>query len=511
MQKSNHGIYGPGTNKNNLPQQDHPFTQAVDRLVGIVGHGFLEYWSCLRNLPWTTSILSVCLYLSCLLIVNQKSHFRLLHHLMPDWFDSKHPRWLVHSSENKQILAVFILSSVFTLLVLGWRRFWRLQKYENTFRSVGLVDPLDQTPKFVARYNIDAHREKYIFESRSLGVQAYESKKGNLEAAFGEMIESIKHESAPGRVSIVLSNFQFPTRIDYEELELGKKLPYESFYLGASERGILTQSISELPHLFVSGTTGSGKSVFVNGVLLGVLESSRHLQMYLIDLKGGLEMIDFKSAPNVRIVKTVKDAVLVLRKVENEMKKRFAFLEEIHEKQIKPSVHKKDRIVVAIDEASVLLLARDRQDPDYESCIAARALIDSITKLSRAAATHVVLATQKLDQSSIPVSVSENITARMAFKANSIQGSAMVVGTKEALELPKIPGRGLWKCGHDQFIVQTPFVGETLIRSRCENMRIEFKNGIRKCFGSMIEIVPSVASQKIQNQLLENVHSKGAE
>jgi DNA segregation ATPase FtsK/SpoIIIE-like protein len=168
------------------------------------------------------------------------------------------------------------------------------------------------------------------------------------------------------------------------------------------------------------------------------------------------------------------------------MKSRFDYLEKSNRKQIIPEEDKKDRIVVAVDEASVLYMNRSKHDPDYQGSLDARRLADSISKLSRAAAIHLLIATQKLDRQVIPTSVSENISGRMAFRANSLQGSMIVLGSKDACELPEIPGRGIWSYGTKKMIIQSPYADEKTIKAKCSQVADLFKDGKRKLFNPML-------------------------
>ncbi|MCK5073280.1 MAG: hypothetical protein KAQ98_07620, partial [Bacteriovoracaceae bacterium] len=233
-------------------------------------------------------------------------------------------------------------------------------------------------------------------------------------------------------------------------------------------------------------------------------ESCQYLQLYIIDLKGGLEAIDFKNAPNVKIIKTMQDAVTLLSQVDKEMKDRFDFLEENSFKGIIPGRDKKERIVVAVDEASVLYMNRSRYDDDYASAMKARKLADSISKLSRAAAVHLILATQKLDKQVIPTSVSENISGRMAFRANSFQGSMVVLGSKDAFDLPEIPGRGIWSVGNRKVIVQAPFIKDEEIKNCCKQIKNEFQAGKRKLFNPMIGEVEKQETKETQESFDKN-------
>ena len=103
-------------------------------------------------------------------------------------------------------------------------------------------------------------------------------------------------------------------------------------------------------------------------------------------------MIDFADAPNVIIVKTVEETLELFNSVEREMKDRFHYLEDKGKKQIIPEIDEKDRIVVVVDEASVLYMSKGINAPDKEDTIEARNLADSIAKMSRAASIHLILA-----------------------------------------------------------------------------------------------------------------------
>lgn len=402
-------------------------------------------------------------------------------------------------------LGLFSLFISPVLIAVGiWIRSIRT-KFQRIFLKARLTNGLGDTPKLIYEKHIGKDRRRYVFDANGIGISDFEAKHEQIESHFRTNIESIKHGAHNGQIAIIFTKQVFPSKVSYLDLTTQKSLPKDSFYLGVSVEGIRTQSVAELPHMLIAGTTGSGKSVFFKQALLGLLESSPHMQMYLIDLKGGLEMIDFVKAPNVHVVKTMDQAVRLLQLVEKEMKDRFAYLEKNQRKQIVPENDKKDRIVVAVDEASVLYMNRNRTDPEYDGSLEARRLADSISKLSRAAAIHLLLATQKLDRQVIPTSVSENISGRMAFRANSLQGSLLVLGSKEATEIPEIPGRGIWSFGTKKMNIQSPFVDEKNIELRCLVIAEMFKKGERNIFGPMLGVTDTKIAKTAQIDAYEAI------
>jgi len=425
-------------------------------------------------------------------------HIKFIHELDPELFTYERLMWMYDYHHVYHSIIFFLLIMFPIVLLLGMYARSVRTKFKKLFLQITLTNGLGDTPKLIRSRRLDKYRKQYIFDSNGIGLTEFHAKLERLESHFKKNVEMIKHGENKGQIVITLNKNDFPKKITFQEISEQIVLPLESFYIGQSVEGIITQKVAELPHMLIAGTTGSGKSIFFKQALMGLLESCPHLQIYLIDLKGGLEMIDFVKAPNVKVIKTMEDAVKTLSQVEKEMKDRFDYLEKNGLKQIIPAKDHMDRIIVAVDESSVLYMNRSKHDPDYEQAVAARYLADSISKLSRAAAINLLLATQKLDRQVIPTSVSENISGRMAFRANSLQGSLVVLGTKDAMELPEIPGRGIWNFGTKKMIVQAPFIDEETIKKRCNHLAKEFKSGKRKL---LQPLVGTLEKNKIKGKL----------
>ncbi|MBI2603761.1 MAG: hypothetical protein HYW48_11980 [Deltaproteobacteria bacterium] len=452
--------------------------------------GSIGFWHLLKSIFSKRGIITIPLISGIgwvsYRIGSKAQHLVYLYELEPRLFTASRVNWLWTFPMMYHVGILFALFAFPVVIVMGiWARSIRT-KFKRIFKNARLVNGLGDTPKLIRERRIDKERRLYLFDANGIGISEFEGKKEQIESHFRSNVETIKYGAHKGQIAVTFSKQIFPEKLHFNELVTMKVLPKESFYIGISVEGVKTQEIAALPHMLIAGTTGGGKSVFFKQCLLGLLESSPHLQMYLIDLKSGLEMIDFKKAPNVQVIKHIDQAVLVLGLVEREMKDRFAYLEMVNRKQIVPEIDNKDRVIIGVDEASVLYMNRSRHDPDYEAALEARRLADSISKLSRAAAIHLLLATQKLDRQVIPTSVSENISGRMAFRANSLQGSLIVLGTKDACELPEIPGRGIWSFGTRKVIVQAPFVDEKTVKSRCQGIEDMFKTGKRKILGKML-------------------------
>jgi len=467
---------------------DHPIVQVLNGVciafgIGLQTYGKLFWRRCYYAVPATYVLYRLSGY-----IVQNAFHLKLLHYLEPDIFTYRVLRWFYRFNYDEHFWTIFALLSTVGIFILGYRAISIRKKYQRIFETVGLTNHLKESPALTIHEKLKKGREKLTFDSKGVGISHFRKVQEALASAFDCRVESIELGDSPKFVVITLSRANIPPYITYRQMEKEELLLPDSFYLGMSENGALQIAIYELPHALAAGTTGAGKSIFFKQAILGLLSSSPHIQIYLIDLKGGLEMVDFKEAPNVRVIKSMPEAVAVLRKIKAEMRSRFAFLEEKGLKEINPGRDKKDRIIVAVDEASVLYMHRSKNDKEATLATFAREITDDIAKLSRAAAIHLVLATQKVSKETIETYIQENVSGRMCFKMNTVQGSAIVLGTNEAMSLPDTKGRGIWSFGGKTVVVQVPFVSEGDVKSRCQQIKNEFQQGLRGIFNPMIEV-----------------------
>lgn len=381
-------------------------------------------------------------------------------------------------------LNLLIFEYIFLIFIFGIKSIRLKNKWKEFFESCGIKNGLGQTPLLIKTLEIDEFKTAFIFKSKGVGIDKYESSKDAFQTLLEVPVYNIEYCKNPSFVKITTNSKALPSYLDYQEVKNSLHLEDYEFYLGDSLDGYKKESLVNLPHLFIAGTTGGGKSSFFKQTLMGLLESSDYLQMYLIDLKGGLEFSDFKEVKNTKIVKSIEDSVTILEQINDEMQRRFNYLEKNGFKKINPNRDKLDRIVVAVDEASVLYTSRDKNSFDYDLVIQARELTDKISKLGRSAGIHLILATQKVSKETISTSIQENISARMSFRMNTLQGSLTVFGDKSANDLPAMSGRGIWKFGNDSFKVQAPYIEDTEIKEKCKGLN-------KPLFGKMLGIVPS--------------------
>ena len=414
-------------------------------------------------------------------------HLRILHLLLPGICTVGVMRFFVyHVSQFMQFLMLAGGMTVALGVTFGFAHFFRMVRYQKELKHIGLKSATGDEPKVIDVERKEDFKTKITLTSPGIGLDHYKTKKSDLESAFGAIVEDICISPRSRKlVEIHLAEKELPTHVGFESCVSALKEPY-SFLVGESLGGVVAQSIRSLPHLLIAGTSGNGKSVFFNQTLISMMKTSPHIQLYLLDLKLGVEVKAYSDLPNARIAKDANEAVQLLESVVKEMKDRFKILEANGNKLIDPERDKKDLILVGIDEASVLYGKRRGEKSGNNLTTMARELTDEIAKLGRAACIHLIVATQKVTNESIDTKIQENVGGRICFRVNTLQGSNTVLGNKRAYELPDVKGRAIWASGNDFTEVQTPFVSEKLIRDEISLIKTEFGNGRRKCLQEML-------------------------
>ena len=216
-------------------------------------------------------------------------------------------------------------------------------------------------------------------------------------------------------------------------LALGKKISGEPF----------VSDLSAMPHLLIAGTTGSGKTVCINSLIISFLYRATpdEVKMILIDPKM-VELMPFNGLPHliVPVVTNANKAVAALEWAVEEMDSRYRILSKAMTKNIAAYNQKKDKaaelpqklpyIVVVIDELADLMLVASK---DIEGCIA------RLAQLSRAVGIHMILATQRPSVDVITGVIKANFSSRISFKVASKVDSRTVLDLNGA---DKLLGKG---------------------------------------------------------------------
>ena len=373
------------------------------------------------------------------------------------------------------------------IFLYGIGDFWERRKYQWNLDSVGLKNAKGQIPTVVKITTKDQYRKSLLIRSHGIGVDRFENREKDLVSAFGHIVESIQPAQDRRYTVIDLTTMSLPRHCVYEELQEHNQKPY-TFVVGESLRGVELCNIADLPHLMLAGVTRSGKSNFLKQMLLSLLDKPEPIQMFLIDLKGGVEMKEFSELPNVEVTKDSGTAVACLSQVNEELQKRFKYLEEKGRKSIDPETDEMDRLIVAVDEASDLYARGGLGKAEKEIIQEAQKYTDQIAKKGGAAAIHLILCTQKFVKEVIPTVIADNLTGKLCFRVTSRPASQNVLGVDDAFNLPKVAGRAVWRVGNELTELQTPSISNDIIREKISILKQAWKSKEKKNFKPVIDL-----------------------
>jgi len=232
--------------------------------------------------------------------------------------------------------------------------------------------------------------------------------------------------------------------------------------LGKNISGLpVVGDLSSMPHLLIAGTTGSGKSVCINTIILSLLY--RHppdkCKFILIDPKM-LELSTYEGIPHLLcpVITEAKKAASVLGWVVKEMESRYRLMTKDGVKNIDGYNSKHTLampyIVVVVDEMSDLMLVAGKEIENY---------IQKLSQMARAAGIHIIMATQRPSVDVITGTIKANFPTRISFQVTSKIDSRTILGEQGAEQLL---GKGdmLYMSSANRIIrIHAPFVSENEI------------------------------------------------
>ena len=232
--------------------------------------------------------------------------------------------------------------------------------------------------------------------------------------------------------------------------------------LGKNISGIpIIGDLASMPHLLIAGTTGSGKSVCINTIILSLLykHTPEKCKFILIDPKM-LELSTYEGVPHLLcpVITEAKKAASVLGWVVKEMESRYRLMTKEGVRNI-DSYNLKYKlpmpyIVVVVDEMSDLMLVAGKEIENY---------IQKLSQMARAAGIHIIMATQRPSVDVITGTIKANFPTRISFQVTSKIDSRTILGEQGAEQLL---GKGdmLYMSSANRIVrIHAPFVSDNEI------------------------------------------------
>lgn len=246
--------------------------------------------------------------------------------------------------------------------------------------------------------------------------------------------KSLVGVEVPNKVRATIS---LRTLIEHPNFQsLGEALPIA---LGKDVSGMPSYTdLTEMPHMLVAGATGSGKTIFLNTLIMSFLyrHTPETLRMIMVDPKR-VEFQHYNTLPHLLcpVIHEATKTINALQWMVREMERRFEVFSEIPARNIKSYNSNKSviasgsqmpYIVLVIDELADLMAAKGRE---------LEAGIVRLAQMARATGIHLVLATQRPSVEVITGLIKANITSRISFQVTSQVDSRTILDTSGAEKL----------------------------------------------------------------------------
>ncbi|MDA8567358.1 DNA translocase FtsK [Candidatus Pelagibacter bacterium] len=260
-------------------------------------------------------------------------------------------------------------------------------------------------------------------------------------------------------LSEILSNSDFKKREIKLPIALGKNISGKP----------VVGDLASMPHLLIAGTTGSGKSVCINTIILSLLyrHTPDKCKFILIDPKM-LELSTYEGIPHLLcpVITEAKKAASVLGWVVKEMESRYRLMTKEGVRNIDGynAKHKLPMpyIVVVVDEMSDLMLVAGKEIENY---------IQKLSQMARAAGIHIIMATQRPSVDVITGTIKANFPTRISFQVTSKIDSRTILGEQGAEQLL---GKGdmLFMSSANRIVrIHAPFVSDNEIEKINNSLR----------------------------------------
>ncbi len=252
-------------------------------------------------------------------------------------------------------------------------------------------------------------------------------------------------------LSEIINNLEFKKKDIKLPIALGKNISGSP----------IVRDLASMPHLLIAGTTGSGKSVCINTIILSLLyrHTPDKCKFILIDPKM-LELSTYEGIPHLLcpVITEAKKAASVLGWVVKEMESRYRLMTREGVRNIDGynTKHKLPMpyIVVVVDEMSDLMLVAGKEIENY---------IQKLSQMARAAGIHIIMATQRPSVDVITGTIKANFPTRISFQVTSKIDSRTILGEQGAEQLL---GKGdmLYMSSANKIVrIHAPFVSDNEI------------------------------------------------
>ena len=322
-------------------------------------------------------------------------------------------------------------------------------RLSNAFLRANLFNAAGEPPMLTKRWRENGKTIIEIF-TQGIPISEFQDNIDTIENALNQRITKIEEGRNKQYILLHLApgNAKLPEKIYLPQLEA--HLP--KILLGESLDGPVVVDLNKQPHLLIAGGTGSGKTTLIKSIIAQLLTRSKDksclCDVYLIDLKGGLDYPPSWRGQMCSFSSSAADALSLLSYVVQELEQRkikFAMagnqynqtcssLEDYNQLCPENSLR---RIAVVIDEIAELTdsTGMSKEQKDLAKSVVAQ--LSTLARLGRAFGINLFLGTQRPDATAIPGQIKNNLDVHLCGKADQTLSMIILDNTSAADLIPK--------------------------------------------------------------------------
>ena len=323
----------------------------------------------------------------------------------------------------------------------------RKEAIDQTIQNFGVgahVEDFTIGPS-VTRFNIAYDRN---VSARSVGnlVQDIQIRLGGVSARFESIVEG-QTSSGLEIPNAAVTTVSF--KDVYSDLPDVKKHPLAVAF-GKNIKGeTIYADFDEFPHILIAGTTGSGKSIFVNSIIVTLImrNSPDDLKLVLVDPKK-VEMSRYKDMPHLLcpIITDPNDAKALIDRLCKEMEERYALFSDNGSTNIKE--FNEDAPGLGLEKLPYIIVVLDEYADIVDQCKEISMPVVSLAQKARACGIHLLISTQRPSTNVVTGVIKANLPTHVALMTASSVDSITIIGEGGA---EKLIGKG-------DMLVQSPLV-----------------------------------------------------
>lgn len=309
----------------------------------------------------------------------------------------------------------------------------------HNLRRAGVVNAVGEPPVLIDVVRREAKRVNIMLWQRGISMAQYQDMADKVESALNCRLVQVVAGAARDTVWLHLApgDTVIPACVEWSDTYLDQR----DFVLalGVGLDGVYTVDLNVIPHLLIAGGTGSGKTVLIKTLIYQGLK--KKADVYLIDLKGGLDYPTRWKQRDCSYCDDQQAALALLSQIVEELQRRKALLAQqscpnvaaynmTHSDQLR-------RIMIVLDEIAELTDTTGLDKPHKDLVYQTIGHLSTIARMGRAYGIHLIVGTQRPDATILPEQIKNNCDIRICGRADHTLSMIILDNTDAADTIPK--------------------------------------------------------------------------